>query len=361
MNTPIPVTVITGFLGSGKTTLLANLVKNRQARQVAVLINEFGEVSIDGAIMRNHEPEVEVYDIAAGLIAYNAEDGFLSTLSEIAKRRKHIDHVLIETSGLALPTAVMEALQGSALCDDFILDATLAVVDTPLLLASGFDLDRSSAAEAFSSSVHSPAILFKRQLENADVVILNKIDNLEENALLEAETQIRRRAPGVRFIELAYDAQLDIRLAMGLKLHQTTYTTHPKRTLVNGLDGHSHSGISAHVHGLQTHKHFHAHDPGWLSFVLRSSEPQDPNTLTQALEKAVDAQPILRSKGFAHIHSLAQNRQQLLLQSVRKRVNSTVELCDPITKHSEIVFIGYHLNRAAVAQLFNDITGTQWY
>ena len=209
MNTPIPVTVITGFLGSGKTTLLANLVKNRQARRVAVLINEFGEVSIDGAIMRNHEPEVEVYDIAAGLIAYNTEDGFLSTLSEIAKRRQHIDHVLIETSGLALPTAVMEALQGSALCDDFILDATLAVVDTPLLLASGFDLDRSSTAEAFPSPVLASAILFEHQLENADVVVLNKIDNLEENALLKAETEIRRRAPDIRFIELAYHAQLD--------------------------------------------------------------------------------------------------------------------------------------------------------
>ncbi len=362
MNTPIPVTVITGFLGSGKTTLLANLVKNRQARRVAVLINEFGEVSIDGAIMRNHEPEVEVYDIAAGLIAYNAEDGFLSSLSEIAKRRKHIDHVLIETSGLALPTAVMEALQGSALCDDFILDATLAVVDTPLLLASGFDPDRSSTAEAFPTSVHSSAILFKRQLESADVVILNKIDNLQENALLEAETQVRRRAPGVRFIELAYDAQLDIRLAMGLKLHQTTYTAHSKHhSLFAGLDGHSHSGISAHVHGLQTHKHFHAHDPGWLSFVLRSSEPQDPNALTLALEKAVEAQPILRSKGFAHIRSLAQNKQLLLLQSVRKRISSTVESRDSITNNSEIVFIGYHLDRAVVAQLFNDITGTQWY
>ena len=359
MNTPIPVTVITGFLGSGKTTLLANLVKNRQARRVAVLINEFGEVSIDGAIMRSNEPEVEVYDIAAGLIAYNTEDGFLSTLSEIAKRRQHIDHVLIETSGLALPTAVMEALQGSALCDDFILDATLAVVDTPLLLASGFDLDRSSTAEAFPSPVLASAILFEHQLENADVVILNKIDNLEESALIKAETEVRRRAPGIRFIELAYHAQLDIRLAMGLKLHQATYTTHSKHTLVNGLDGHSHSGISAHVHGLQTHQHFHAHDPGWLSFVLRSSEPQDANALTLALEKAVDAQPILRSKGFAHIRSLAQNRQQLLLQSVRKRISSTVESRDSI--NSEIVFIGYHLDRALVAQLFNDITGTQWY
>lgn len=370
----IPVTIVTGFLGSGKTTLLSSLIKRRQSRRLALLINEFGEVSIDGALIRNsanNEEQIRIHDFSYGLIAYGGDELFLPTMRAIAERRANVDHVLIETSGLALPTAVMELLQGPELAGDFVLDATLAVVDTPLLLDKQFERlnEADNARRAVADSV---AALFEQQLEYADVVVLNKIDQLDETALLQAERQVRRAAPNVRFLELAYDAQLDIRLALGLRLHQPAAVVHDHRyaplasmpganasVLLNHerLNGHAHSGLGNHSHGLATHKHFHEQDPGWLSFVLRSAAPQDPGRLKTAVAEAARAEPILRTKGFVAIEGA---QHALLVQGVRSRVTATPAEASTVARQSELVFIGYHASRVKIAALLTEITGTTW-
>ncbi len=367
----IPVTIVTGFLGSGKTTLLSSLIKSRQTRRLALLINEFGEVSIDGALITDSvdgDEHVRIHDFPYGLIAYGDDKHFIPTMQAIAGRRANVDHVLIETSGLALPTAVMELLQTPELAGDFVLDATLAVVDTPLLLSDQFDRDLrpDSLHAAVQDSV---AALFEQQLEYADVVVLNKIDTLDEDALLQAEQRVRDRAPNVRFLELAYNAQLDIRLALGLRLHQPTFTERSHRftpltapdsdtpTLASHvrMDGHAHSGLAGHSHGLTTHKHFHEQDPGWLSFVLRSHELQQPETIKQALIDAAKREPLLRCKGFIRTAD-----QSILVQGVRTRVAISADATKPSAKESELVFIGYHLNRNTVATLLSQLTGTVW-
>ena len=367
---PIPVTIVTGFLGAGKTTLLRSLVQRRQTRRLALLINEFGEVTIDGDLIRasssDEDGQVRIHDFSYGLIAYGDDEHFVPTMLALAARRAQVDHVLIETSGLALPTAVMESLQTPELAAHFILDATLAVVDTPLLLEDCFDQQGSGADDAV-------AAMFERQLEYADVVVLNKIDDLNEDQLLDAEQRVRSRAPNVRFLELAYKAQLDIRLALGLRLHQPTLQAH-QHTYTHvrmpgadanvlsdqgRLNGHAHSGLGAHSHGLATHKHFHEQDPGWLSFTLRSQSPQPADKLKQAIAEAAKSEPILRTKGF--VRTLDGKRPQLV-QGVRTRVtinadaaNETVE-----TDKSELVFIGYHPSRSKVAALLSELTGTHW-
>lgn len=364
MNPLIPVTIVTGFLGSGKTTLLGSLIKRRQTRRLALLINEFGEVSIDGTLIRDSaegNEQVRIHDFAYGLIAYGDDELFLPTMRAIAQRRAQVDHVLIETSGLALPTAVMEVLQSPELAADFILDATLAVVDTPLLLSDQFE--RATAAPV--------STLFDQQLEYADVAVLNKIDALDEEALLLAEQRVRERAPNVRFLELAHGAQLDIRLALGLRLHQPTLLAHQHtytavtmpapgasvfadQTLLNG---HAHSGLAAHSHGLATHKHFHEQDPGWLSFTLRSQVPQPAEKLRHALIEAAKAEPILRTKGFVRA---TESQGTLLVQGVRARVTVSTAQKESASKTSELVFIGYHPSRTRVAALLSELTGTHW-
>jgi cobalamin biosynthesis protein CobW len=247
------------------------------------------------------------------------------------------------------------------------LDATLAVVDTPLLLADEFENHQTQ-----TGSQAAVAGLFEQQLEYADVVILNKIDDLDEDALLAAETRVRARAPKVRFLELAYQAKLDSRLALGLRLHQPTLTAHGHRftpiaampadnakPLSNqGLvDGHAHSGLAKHSHGLATHKHFHEQDPGWLSFVLRSPDPQQPETLKSALTETAKAEPVLRVKGFI----LTGNPENaLLVQGVRTRMVISDYTSKKPAQTSEIVFIGYHLDRKKVAELLSRLTATQW-
>ncbi|MFL9879659.1 GTP-binding protein [Herbaspirillum rhizosphaerae] len=375
---PIPVTIVTGFLGAGKTTLLRSLVQRRQTRRLALLINEFGEVTIDGDLMRavsnsgDDAEHVRIHDFSYGLIAYGDDERFVPTMLALAARRAQVDHVLIETSGLALPTAVMESLQTPELAAHFILDATLAVVDTPLLLDDRF-------AQG-SSTDNAVADMFGRQLEYADVVVLNKIDDLSEGQLLDAEQRVRACAPNVRFLELAYKAQLDIRLALGLRLHQPTLQahqhtyTHVRMPGVDAsvladqgrLNGHAHSGLGAHSHGLATHKHFHEQDPGWLSFTLRSQSPQPADKLKQAIAEAAKSEPILRTKGF--VRTLEGKRPQLV-QGVRTRVTINLDAADAAnaaaneaveTDKSELVFIGYHPSRSKVAALLSELTGTNW-
>ena len=373
MNDLIPVTVVTGFLGSGKTTLLSSLIKKRQGRRLALMINEFGAVSIDGALMRDRADDtdqVRIHDFAHGLIAYGDDESFVPHLQALAARRAEVDHVLIETSGLALPTAVMELLQTPVLASDFILDATLAVVDTPLLLSNQFE---QAGPDSTTQGLANPvANLFRQQLEFADVVVLNKIDALDEDALLQAEVRVRRCAPNVRFLELAWQAQLDIRLALGLRLHQSTEAMHTHRFMPmaslpdagtrlldnqESLNGHSHSGLDHHSHGLATHKHFHAQDPGWQSFVLRSAESQQPAILQAALIQTAQAEPILRIKGFIHA---ADRAQALLVQGVRTRVTVIPDTVKTFTRESEVVFIGYHPNRQHVVKLLSELTATTW-
>lgn len=375
----IPVTIVTGFLGSGKTTLLGSLIKSRQTRRLAILINEFGEVSIDGALIRDGADgsdqavgrnQIRIHDFPHGLIAYGGDERFIPTMQAIAERRANVDHVLIETSGLALPSAIMEILQSPELAGDFILDATLAVVDTPLLLSGQFERDQQ--ANSPHAIVADPvATLFEQQLAYADVVVLNKIDTLDENDLLLAETRVRERAPNVRFLELAYNAQLDIRLALGLRLHQPTLETNTHRftpvpmpgpdapLLANQarLNGHAHSGLGGHSHGIATHKHFHEQDPGWLSFVLRSREPQQAEILQAALTEAARAEPILRIKGFIRTDD---PEQAVLVQGVRTRVLTSPGVAKKSARESEVVFIGYHPSRNNVAALLSDLTGTVW-
>lgn len=401
MKQPIPVTVVSGFLGSGKTTLLCDLLEHRQDMRLAVLINEIGEISIDGALARasvGRGGDVEIVDFPSGLIAYAEDTRFVPTLQAIARRPERVDHVLIETSGVALPSAAMERLQSSELADEFVLDATLVVVDTPRLLAGDFrsvSVGRivpgsaavredgaevgvaPVAADAAVSPDTAAGLLFDQQLAGADVVVLNKIDDLNDEALLAAEEQVRRRAPNVRFLELAHHAQLDVRLALGLRLHQASarpqhfhgpFTPMPgadSTTLVDHgrVDGHSHSGLLAHTHGLTTHSHFHEQDPGWLSFTLRSNESHDLTLVREALERVAGEEPLLRCKGFV---LSAGSGRPVLLQGVRTRVMLGQEYSPRLQqgteglKGSELVFIGYHLSRSRVAAVLSGLTGKAW-
>jgi cobalamin biosynthesis protein CobW len=352
--------------------LLCGLLQRRRERRLAVLINELGEVSIDGALARaaaDESRDIDIVDFPNGLIAYADDSRFVPTLQKLAQRARRVDHILIETSGVALPSAAMARLQELELVGDFVLDATLVVVDTPRLLSGEFQRG-CGAANAVGESV---GLLFDQQLASADVVILNKIDELDTDALLAAEQQIRRRAPNVRFLELAHGARLDAQLALGLRLHQAIDSSgaghfHGPFTAIPGVtggavdpgrvDGHSHSGLMAHTHGLATHSHFHEQDPGWLSFVLRSGEPQSVSSLRDALEQIAAREPLLRCKGLV---LSGVPGQPVLVQGVCARVVTTdTALAAPAAGRSELVFIGYHLSRSRVASMLTHLTGTAW-
>jgi len=380
----IPVTIVTGFLGSGKTTLICGLLKKNPERRLAVLVNEFGEVSVDGALLRSAGEEcgVEIHDLPNGCICCSVNDDFVPVMRQLQARKHQVDHVIIETSGLALPQPVMSALNWPEVRADFQLDAVITVVDVPQLIAgeleTGKPIPGADAAEAPSHVDAVDAILLQ-QLENADVVVLNKIDDVSEDQLLAAEEAIRARAPKVRFMELAYHAQLDTRLCMGLHLHDDAPPPAHEHGHHHGhhhgplhqmpadldtpisdqtqFDGHVHSGLSSHEHGEETHEHFHGHDPGWQSFVLRTSEPQDADTIKRAVAEVALRQPVLRAKGHVAIPG---KHHALVLQAVRARVQTYYDAHDHAPDKSSVVFIGYHPKRDLVAETLHEITGTHW-
>ncbi|NBV87257.1 MAG: GTP-binding protein [Verrucomicrobia bacterium] len=380
----IPVTIVTGFLGSGKTTLICGLLKKNPDRRLAVLVNEFGEVSVDGALLRSAGDAcgVEIHDLPNGCICCSVNDDFVPVMRQLQARKHQVDHVLIETSGLALPQPVMQALQWPEIRADFQLDAVVTVVDVPQLVAGNLDGGKSApGAGAPDAPSHVEAVdaILLQQLENADVVVLNKIDELSEDQLLQAEEAIRSRAPKVRFMELAYHAQLDTRLCMGLHLHdgpapaahehghghshhhgplhQMPGTMDAPLGDQTQFDGHTHTGLDAHHHGEDTHEHFHGHDPGWQSFVLRSRHPQEPEALKRAISEVGLAQPVLRAKGHAAVSG---KHHALVLQAVRARVQSYFDAHDHAPAESSVVFIGYHPKRQIVAEIMHKVTGTHW-
>ena len=388
----IPVTIVTGFLGSGKTTLICNILRKTPDRRLAVLVNEFGEVSVDGELLHtageDSESRVEIHDLPNGCICCTVQDDFLPTMKRLQARKDEIDHVLIETSGLALPTPVMRALNWPEIRNDFELDSVLTVVDTPLLLAgrmeSGNEVPGADQAEEMIIT-HERAVeeIFSEQLENGDVVVLNKVDDIDEDSLLEAEEVVRKKATKVRFLELAHKAQLDTRLCMGLKLYDENslpaFVPHhhgpgghhhhhgPVSSVPDvgdappsdqsAFDGHEHGENGEHEHGDDTHMHFHEHDVGWQSFVLKTKEPLDADKVKAGVQKVTEQQPILRAKGFAVVEG---KHHRLVMQAVRTRLQSYYEKEHVHAHESSVVFIGYHPKRKEAIATMSEATGVAW-
>lgn len=356
MSKVLPVTVFSGFLGAGKTTLIANLIKQLPEQRFLVIVNEFGQVSIDDQLLVSSfcKDNYEIRKLSGGLIGYReGRAQFEKELTELIRESDRFDYVLIETSGLASPSSVAEILQSSPFAENFRLDSSLVVVDTPLLLAGKF----SHRADAESETIRE---LFDTQLEFSDVVALNKIDQFDKSQISETAESVRKIAPSVRFIEMAVQGRLEPRLCLDLRLNQPVFDGADSGIdSADSMDGHSHTGLGPHVHGVRTHEHLHEHDPGWLSFVLSSSQPIDESNLIEAVRSIASGGSVLRIKGFFNSPSGV----RCSLQAVRDRIR--VERIDGKSvvngrADNHLVVIGYHVKRSQVLSRLSDMTGTRW-
>lgn len=353
MSTKIPITIFSGFLGSGKTTLISDLVTGCNDRLFTVLVNEFGSASFDGTVLAEHgHKHVRVVNVTEKLIGYEQDDQFEKTISEAATNAP-VDHIVIETSGLAVPTAVAERLMREDLAGRFQLDAIVTVVDVPAVLSGRFNQNNSE---------HE---VFAQQLLCADIVVLNKVDDVSHEDILKAEQCVRQSAPAVRFVEVAHHAHINPKLLLGMHLHEPRghAAAHAPINVTPGAaapiqNGHTHSGMDAHEHGLSTHEHLHEHDPAWLSFVLHSHDSQAELKLQNAIKQLAQTEPLLRAKGHIQTADCA----TVEIQCVRDRV-----VCTPVkgqhpeaVDESSIVFIGYNLDRHKVTHEMNRLTATTW-
>lgn len=345
----IPVTIITGFLGAGKTTIIKSLLAQLSDRKIFVVVNEFGKVSIDAPLIEQHDSanSVEIAEINGGLVGYSDDQTFDELLNSIGKRGSELDHVVVETSGLAVPTAICERLNNCA--QQFALDAVIAVVDT-----SAF-LDGTSKPE-FEQNV------FVNQLQCSDICILNKIDNLNSDQLIAAESSLREIAPGMRFFETARHGKVQSDLLLGVHLHTTRQMQLVGATTASSHDWnpqeHSHEGWNAHDHGLHTHEHLHEHDPGWLSFSLHAHGGQDQARLVASLTALLRSEQVFRAKGFV----VTASSDRMELQCVGDRIQlSPTSVRSEANDETEIVFIGYNISRDKIAEHLTASTGSEWH
>src|SRR5665213_2071258 len=222
----IPVTIITGFLGAGKTTLVRHLMQNPQGRRLAILVNEFGDLGIDGDILRScadsNCPEDAIVELTNGCLCCTVADDFVPTIAALLARPQPPDHILIETSGLALPKPLLKAFEWPDLRSRITVDGVIAVADAEAVADGRFAPDLAAIARqrlADTSIDHDTPLgeVFEDQVACADIVILNKADLVDPERLAKARKIVLAEAPRpIPVIEVT-EGRIDPRVVLGIK------------------------------------------------------------------------------------------------------------------------------------------------
>jgi cobalamin biosynthesis protein CobW len=334
----IPTTVITGFLGSGKTTLVRHILANAGKRKLALIINEFGDVGVDGDILKacgnENCSEDDIIELANGCICCTVADEFIPTIQKLLARKDRPDHIIIETSGLALPQPLVRAFNWPEIKAQVTVDGVITVVDAKALSEGRFADDEAALAAqraADENLEHENPIeeLFEDQLNAADLVIVNKQDLLTE------------------------DEKTAVSKLLNAQIRKSTKLVHATQSAVDlsVLLGH---GASAEddLHNRQSHHEMegetqHDHDD-FVSFIVELPSEMDKAALLQRISRTIEAHDILRLKGFAHV---AGSGSRLLVQAVGPRLNSYFDRAwnDGEMQSTRLVVIGEkHIDQAAI-------------
>ena len=308
----LPVTIVTGFLGSGKTTLLRHMLDNAQGRRIAVIVNEFGELGIDGDILKQcsigcteEEANGRVYELANGCLCCTVQEEFFPVMRELVARRGDLDHILIETSGLALPKPLVQAFQWPEIRTACTVDAVITVVDSPAVAAGTFAAypDQVDAQRKLDPNLdHESPLheLFADQLASADLVVLNKADLIDADGLAKVRAEVAEELPAAVKVIEASSGKLPLEVLLGLGAESEQHidarpTHHDAHHDGDDHDDHDHDAFDS------------------ISIDLPES---DERVLIEALNQLVVEYGILRVKGFA---AIAGKPMRLLIQGVGTR------------------------------------------
>jgi cobalamin biosynthesis protein CobW len=340
----IPVTVITGFLGAGKTTLIRHLLQNNQGRRIAVLVNEFGEIGIDGDLLRSCQvcdddetPDPDsgsnILELANGCLCCTVQEEFLPTMQELLKRRDRIDCILIETSGLALPKPLVQAFRWPEIRTGATVDGVITVVDCEALASGQLvgDLEALEAQrQADDSLEHETPIeeLFEDQLACADMILLTKVDQVDDSAQKQVQTWLKQElADGVKVVP-CYNGNLSPDLLLGFNA-----------AVEDNLD-------SRPSHHDTEEEHDHDDDINAIPLIV--DQAFEPTELVQRLKQLVKQHEIYRIKGFVQVPN---KPMRLVLQGVGHRFDHFYDrpwqADEP--RQTKLIFIGRNLEPAAIA------------
>ncbi len=301
----IPVTVITGFLGAGKTTLIRHLMANPQGKRLAILVNEFGSVGVDGNILKScadeNCPAENIVELANGCICCTVADDFIPTIEALMAMPVRPDHILIETSGLALPKPLLKAFDWPAIRSRITVDGVIALADAEAVAAGRFapDVAAVDAQRAADDSIDHETPLsevFEDQISCADIVLLSKADLAGATGLAAARAVINAETPRQLPILEMTEGVIDPRLILGLNARaEDDLDARPSHH--DGEDGHEHDDFN--------------------TIVVDLPEIADPEALSAAIQRLAHEQNILRVKGYI---AVAGKPMRLLVQAVGARV-----------------------------------------
>ncbi|MFD2180642.1 cobalamin biosynthesis protein CobW [Rhodoplanes azumiensis] len=221
----IPVTIVTGFLGAGKTSLVRHLMENPGGRRLAVLVNEFGDVGIDGDILKGCAdpscPEDAIVELTNGCLCCTVADAFVPTIQALLARRQPPEHILIETSGLALPKPLLKAFEWPDLRTRITVDGVITVADAEAVADGRFAPDLAAVTaqrEADETIDHDTPLgeVFEDQVACADIVILNKVDLVDAQALAAARDTVQAEMPRRIPVIETQEGRVDPRVVLGL-------------------------------------------------------------------------------------------------------------------------------------------------
>ena len=340
MAAKIPVTVITGFLGSGKTTLIRQQLQNNQGKRIAVLVNEFGEIGIDGDLLRSckvcDEDGVEVtpniVELTNGCLCCTVQDEFLPTMQELLKRRDQIDCILIETSGLALPKPLIQAFKWQEIRNGATVDGVITVVDCEAIANGKLvgDLDALNAQRQEDPNLdHETPIeeLFEDQLACADLVLLTKTDLIDADAQNKVHAWLKQELrQGVKAIACD-QGKISPEILLGFNA-----------AVEDNLD----SRPSHHDHEEE-----HDHDDDINSINVITEQSFEPSQLLASLKQAIADQEIYRIKGFVNVPN---KPMRMVLQGVGDRLETSYDRLwskDEV-RQTRLVFIGQSLERSQI-------------
>ncbi|RJE85879.1 cobalamin biosynthesis protein CobW [Paracoccus onubensis] len=301
-----PVTVITGFLGAGKTTLIRQLLRNPDGRRLAVLVNEFGDVGVDGDLIREcadaNCPEANILELTNGCICCTVADEFIPSIERLMAMEPRPDHIVIETSGLALPKPLLKAFDWPDLRSRITIDGVITVADAEAVALGRFAPDparpgNTDAGDGTDADHETPlSEVFEDQIACADLVLLSKPDLAGEEGVAKARAIIAAEAPRPLPVLVLAEGAIDARVVLGLGA-----------AAEDSLDARP-----SHHDGFEDHDH-----DDFDTIVVDLPEQSDPEALAARIEALANARNILRVKGHVAVEG---KPMRLLVQAVGPRV-----------------------------------------
>lgn len=332
----VPCTIVTGFLGAGKTTLVRHVLENAGGRRLAVIVNEFGDVGIDGEILKGCGvescPEDAIVELANGCLCCTVADDFVPALKSLLDRPNPPEHIVIETSGLALPKPLVKAFNWPEIASRVTVDGVVAVVDGAAVAAGRFADDPEAIARqraGDSSLDHDNPLeeVFEDQLLCADLVILNKADLISDEQKKSVVAEISKALPRAVALVLTRNGQVPVKVLLGLgAAAETDLAARP-----------SHHDLE----GEHDHEDFD-------TFIVDLPSFTSPQALVERMVTAAEEHDILRMKGFVDIED---KPMRLLVQGVGARIQHQFDRRWPegAARRGRLVVIGEKgFDRAAI-------------